>query len=341
MISVLPDPEEKKAIKKHYMKPALALLADIFIFQCVSRATVLLAGLSRGSSLMNAYEEGRNAIFSNEILEVLYTIGFPIVAEVVCIMIALKYLGFDIKKKFTRDGVSMKDISGGFAVSIMGQTTAALILSIIALIFSKTEDFAQVAQALNSRSSMLANFLLYFYACLLGPVLEEIIFRGIVLDSMKEYNERFAIVFSSLIFGLMHCNFPQAINAFIIGLIFGTLYIRSGSLLPSVILHILMNTITSLSQVMTYSSPDIADKLMHGDLSALSGLPVIAIALNGALRLLAVPFGIAVLVIAGKNHFGLRKAAPAGKSRSAPLVFSSPAWIAVIVIYFGFCCYNL
>lgn len=62
---------------------------------------------------------------------------------------------------------------------------------------------------------------MYLYACLLGPVAEEILFRGLVLRSLQPYGKRFAIVISSLLFGLFHGNLMQAPFAFVVGLVMG------------------------------------------------------------------------------------------------------------------------
>lgn len=62
---------------------------------------------------------------------------------------------------------------------------------------------------------------MYLYACLLGPVAEEILFRGLVLRSLQPYGKKFAIVISSLLFGLYHGNLMQAPFAFVVGLVMG------------------------------------------------------------------------------------------------------------------------
>lgn len=62
---------------------------------------------------------------------------------------------------------------------------------------------------------------MYLYACLLGPVAEEILFRGLVLRSLQPYGKKFAIVISSLLFGLFHGNLMQAPFAFVVGLVMG------------------------------------------------------------------------------------------------------------------------
>lgn len=62
---------------------------------------------------------------------------------------------------------------------------------------------------------------MFLYACLLGPVAEEILFRGLVLRSLQPYGKKFAILVSALLFGLFHGNLMQAPFAFVVGLVLG------------------------------------------------------------------------------------------------------------------------
>ena len=79
-------------------------------------------------------------------------------------------------------------------------------------------------------------------ACVLAPMLEEMLFRGIILRSfLRQYSTRRAIVFSALLFGLAHLNIYQFASASLIGLLFGWLYARTRSLLPCILLHATYN----------------------------------------------------------------------------------------------------
>ena len=56
---------------------------------------------------------------------------------------------------------------------------------------------------------------------IIAPILEELIFRKLMLDRIRNYGEKTAIVFSALCFGLFHENLTQFLYAFIIGLFLG------------------------------------------------------------------------------------------------------------------------
>lgn len=78
---------------------------------------------------------------------------------------------------------------------------------------------------------------------LVAPIFEEIVFRGIILDGLLiKYSPKKAIIISALIFGVIHGNFDQGVNAFLIGIILGIIYFKTKSLLPGILIHFLNNT---------------------------------------------------------------------------------------------------
>jgi uncharacterized protein len=71
-----------------------------------------------------------------------------------------------------------------------------------------------------------------------APVLEELLFRGIILEGLLgRYSPLISIILSSLLFGLSHLNPWSFINGFIIGSFSGWVYFKTRSVLPSIIIH--------------------------------------------------------------------------------------------------------
>lgn len=78
--------------------------------------------------------------------------------------------------------------------------------------------------------------------CLLAPLFEEMMFRGILLAGfLRRYPRGQAIAYSALFFGAAHLNLYQFFLAFLLGLMLGWLYERSRSLLPCIALHAAVN----------------------------------------------------------------------------------------------------
>lgn len=92
----------------------------------------------------------------------------------------------------------------------------------------------------------LHSFLGIAYVCVLGPCLEEVVFRGAILRHLLPYGANFAIVTQALLFGITHMNLYQGIFAFAIGLLFGYVALNF-SLKWAILLHIINNTLSTLS----------------------------------------------------------------------------------------------
>ncbi|QHI73020.1 CPBP family intramembrane glutamic endopeptidase [Aminipila terrae] len=60
---------------------------------------------------------------------------------------------------------------------------------------------------------------MFLYASIIGPLSEELIFRGFVLRGLEKYGEKLAIVVSAVLFGAFHGNFIQGLFAFVVGLV--------------------------------------------------------------------------------------------------------------------------
>ncbi|WP_044263721.1 CPBP family intramembrane glutamic endopeptidase [Bacteroides timonensis] len=89
----------------------------------------------------------------------------------------------------------------------------------------------------------------------LGPILEELLFRGSITKVLlKKYSPVKAILISGLIFGIFHLNPAQVVGACFSGFLFAWLYYRTGSLISCILIHILNN---SLSVWLSLSYPDV------------------------------------------------------------------------------------
>lgn len=91
----------------------------------------------------------------------------------------------------------------------------------------------------------------------LAPLLEEVLFRGAIQGTLMRFFGRPwpAIIVAALIFGIFHWNPVQVVYATLLGVIFGWIYYRTGSLLSVIVGHILNNTFAVISTV-AYSNAD-------------------------------------------------------------------------------------
>jgi membrane protease YdiL (CAAX protease family) len=146
------------------------------------------------------------------------------------------------------------------------------------------------------------------YAMLLGPIMEEIIFRGAIMKQLERFGANYAIILSSLIFALYHLFVFQAVFAFFVGIILAYTA-HKYSLKWSILLHILINS------------------------SALGFEAVLSVTLFNALML---AFLIVAIILFVANYSVIKTQVAAGKSpmpKTFKYAFSGGFVISMFVIF--------
>lgn len=147
------------------------------------------------------------------------------------------------------------------------QMLSSVLTGIVASLFPGWMDFYQ---KLMETAGFHDNpsFLLILYAVILGPIEEELTFRGVTLSSARRILPFWAAnIFQALLFGVFHMNMIQGIYAFFIGLFLGYVCEKGGSVYLSVFLHILFN---AWGTFMPADSPLLQSPLYSGIFFAVS-----------------------------------------------------------------------
>ncbi|MBQ8781306.1 MAG: CPBP family intramembrane metalloprotease [Oscillospiraceae bacterium] len=151
---------------------------------------------------------------------------------------------------------------------------------------------------------------------ILAPIAEELIFRGILLSEAARINERFAIVFSAVMFGLMHGNPYQFASAAIIGLVLGYSVIKTGSLFPAIVGHITVNFMASVPDIVGLFSEALVE---YADIAA------------GLTELVA---GVILTIAVIKNKWvKIPPYTKYDKKRTLPVMVKSVTLMIIIVVY--------
>lgn len=110
----------------------------------------------------------------------------------------------------------------------------------------------------------------FIMVCILAPILEELIFRGLILRGMLQngINPWFSVILTAFLFGAAHMNPWQFMGAGFLGFIFGYVYWRTQSLVICVFLHFLNNFI---AYVITLYTNSLEETVFEPDFLLLSG----------------------------------------------------------------------
>ncbi|MCC7666078.1 CPBP family intramembrane glutamic endopeptidase [Liquorilactobacillus satsumensis] len=142
--------------------------------------------------------------------------------------------------------------------------TLQIVAGIYGALFEKLVNLIgfSATQQLEAATHSSQSFSMLLYAALLGPLTEEIVFRGYLLRSLAKYGNEMAIIISAYMFGLYHANFVQTPFAFMVGLVFGYVALNYG-IKWSIGLHIFNNFVLGdfLTFVLRRLAPARADQL--------------------------------------------------------------------------------
>ncbi len=83
-----------------------------------------------------------------------------------------------------------------------------------------------------------------FFAAVVAPVAEEILFRGVLLPLLgRSIGACRAVLLSSLLFALLHFHIPSLVPLFVLALAFSFAYIHSRNIIVPIVMHILFNSV--------------------------------------------------------------------------------------------------
>lgn len=129
-------------------------------------------------------------------------------------------------------------VLGGFGFCLAGN----IITSYFDAIIEAVSGFGLEMPEMPSTPKSVIGVLLFYLSTAVAPALvEEMALRGIIMQPLRRYGDWFAIICTSLIFGLMHCNLLQIPFAFIAGIALGYAVVVTESVWTGVLIHFLNN----------------------------------------------------------------------------------------------------
>lgn len=90
-------------------------------------------------------------------------------------------------------------------------------------------------------------WILFAVTVIIGPIIEELMFRKLMIDRLSRYGDLLAIIVSSIGFGLFHGNFYQFFYAAMLGFILGYIYSKTRNIKYSILMHMIINFMGSVA----------------------------------------------------------------------------------------------
>ena len=110
------------------------------------------------------------------------------------------------------------------------------VMGIFSALFGKN-----YANGLNSLAEGGNFWIVALVTVVIAPLGEEFVYRKLIIDRTAKYGCLLSVILSSTVFALAHGNFYQLFYAFMVGLVLGYLYYRTGNFLLNFVLHAFLN----------------------------------------------------------------------------------------------------
>lgn len=191
---------------------------------------------------------GNTAYLLTYMLVYIIAMGFPMV---LASLIAKRRINPFSPAKPVQGFTFLLALLGGLAMCVVANFVASLTVSFFSQFGINPPDMPSFL--VDTPVSLALNILI---VAVLPAFLEEMVFRGYVLQTLRPYGGTTAIVFSALLFSLMHGNILQIPFAFLVGLVLGYIVVQTENIWAAVTLHFLNNFMAVLLEYATLHAAD-------------------------------------------------------------------------------------
>lgn len=218
--------------KKHFSKLGIAYFLGSLLIIAVQYITGLVCNAIDPSLAYSNY----NLYFVIVMLS-MYLISMPI-------------MGLLISKMQKGDVIPKRRMTFGqwiiaFLIAYAGTYTANIVGNIITQLIGAIKG-EPVTNALGALLTDLNPLVAFFITVICAPVAEELLFRKLLIERTVRYGEGVSVVISGLLFGLFHGNLNQFAYAFVLGCLFGYIFVKTGNILYTIAIHMVINFFGSI-----------------------------------------------------------------------------------------------
>ncbi|MDR0987049.1 MAG: CPBP family intramembrane metalloprotease [Ruminococcus sp.] len=229
-------------------------LITLIIGQFVIRAVYNYYGVPTDNPSISP-DENRAIIISNIIYNLIkYIVFLPLL---VVIARALKQGGENsLRKSFCKPKVGAGKIVKWMFISFFVIYAVSILSTMLFMAIEKAFGVSLRSADLNTDGSAFGGIAVTIMTVIMAPILEEILFRGVLLRNLEKYGGYLAVIYSGVMFGLWHTNYSQLFFTIAGGLCFSFMMVKTGSIFPSMILHLCLNFFGNFVSLFPDGSPE-------------------------------------------------------------------------------------
>lgn len=203
----------------------------------------------------------------------------------------------------------------GFLVCLAGNYVTSVFISL-----TRTSGIELTAPEQSVPQSVIGRILYVVSVAVVPALVEEFAIRGVVMQPLRRYGDKFAIVVSAAVFGILHGNLIQAPFAFIAGLGMGYAVCLSNSVWAGVLIHFCNNF---YSTVMDFMIADVADEALLNMIWNISQIMLYAVCIVGS---------VLFALVKGRKRLAPAKVRLETGTKVQAYFFNVPMVIAIIIM---------
>lgn len=267
-IPLIPSKREKAQIRRYYTLAGLLGALDFLLAIVLSGAfSMIVAILQRrvdGAMLEGQFPENYDSILNSYFADSSISIGINLLSFLIS-NVTVFLLGAKLSHMKPADFFRDKNLRGGamvryVCVGLMVQVIMGYVASWLANVGEQI-GYTMYTPDFSTGGSSTKLLLTVLYGCLVAPITEELVFRGVILKNFSRVSQRFGIFMSALFFALAHENIPQGILAFTLGILLAYITQENNSLVPAIIVHFVVNTANTILTYVFETFPQYADQV--------------------------------------------------------------------------------
>lgn len=216
----------------------------------VMSVQIAMQGVTDPAEMQEKLMEGVTSPFY---LLIMNTLAY-LIANTVCFFISkLASKNVYPAKVFGKSAISPLD--GLLCVlTVLGLQGLSMFIQVAIMNITGVTGVNEQAQAMMSFSDDIKhNVLMIIYFVFIAAITEELLIRGGVMKLLSPVSKPFAVIASAILFGLMHGNFNQMFNGFLLGLAIGYAAMKSRSLWVPIVCHMCANAAAMVLSYFEYS----------------------------------------------------------------------------------------
>ena len=215
-------------------------IMNVAVIALTSAATVIVAIMATIAGFMHGAQDMDMAAFTGELLTNVMGFGYLLAVVIGFVILLLWKKPCYIRQTILQKGNPMSPVSFlALVCLVFGCQLPAQLLTYGFDWLCGLFD-GSFMEVLEQNAVDTDSLTMWLYVCLAAPIAEELLFRGLLLRSLEPYGKKFALLVSSVLFGLFHANPVQTPYAFLVGLLLGYAALQY-HVVWAIVLHILNN----------------------------------------------------------------------------------------------------